>query len=140
MSDNATKKGEEMAQTLRFSATFGVVAGYGHSNENLTPAAAQSIVAEAWQKAAAVVFADRGIYVSSVVVPSKTVYHTDWGCPVGGEVTAAVSGEANPEFTPDMAAWKEAVVAVAKLVKAELQQSTVSLTFSQVDDFVYLAD
>jgi len=127
-------------KTLNFSATFGVVAGYGHSNEDLTPALAQSIVAEKWQEAAAVIFTERNIYISSLVIPSKTVYHTDWGCPVGGEITAVVTGEANPEFTPDIAAWKEAVIAVVKLVKAELQQSTVSLTFSQVDDFVYLAD
>ena len=124
--------------TVKFSATIGVVAGYGHENEVAKPA--DAIVAEAWQKAAAAVFADTGIYISAVVEPSKVVYHTDWGCPVGGEVAATVSSTANPAFVQDLAAWKKAVLSVVKLVKSELQQSTVAVEFASVDDFVYLAD
>jgi len=127
-----------MAATMSFSATIGVVEGYHHKNDGVSSAA--EIVAAEWQKAAAVVFTRTGIYISGVVVDSKTVYHTDWGCPVGGETTATVSGEANPAFTQDLAAWKEAVVAVVKEVKASLKQSTVAVSFRQVDDFVYLAD
>ena len=124
--------------TAKFFATFGVVAGYGHENKVAKPA--DAIVAEAWQKAAATVFADTGIYVSAVVEPSKVVYHADWGCPVGGEVAATVSGVANPAFVQDLAAWKKAVLSVVKLVKSELQQSTVAVEFVSIDDFVYLAD
>jgi len=128
-----------MAKTVKFFATFGVVAGYHHEN-GVTPATAADMVAEAWQEAAADHFAAAGIYISAVVEPSKTVYHTDWGCPVGGEVTATVSGTANPAFVQDMAAWKQAVLTVVKAVKAKLQQSTVAVEFVEVNDFVYLAD
>ena len=124
--------------TVKFFATIGVVAGYGHENEVAKPA--DTIVAEAWQKAAAAVFADTGIYVSAVVEPSRVVYHTDWGCPVGGEVAATASGTANPAFIQDLADWKKAVLSVIKLIKSELQQSTVAVEFVTVDDFVYLTD
>jgi len=83
-----------MAKTIKFSVVVGVVAGYGHNNEVEN---AVNIVAEAWQKAAADYFATTGIYPSGVVTPGKVVYHTDWGCPVGGEVVAVVSGSANPQ-------------------------------------------
>ena len=127
-----------MAKTIKFSIAIGVVAGYGHNNE--VGESAVDIVAKAWQKAAADYFATTGVYPSGVVTPGKVVYHTDWGCPAGGETVAVISGSANPQFTEDMAAWKEAVIAVAKAVKAELQQTTVSIEFQEVEDFVYLSD
>ena len=127
-----------MAKTIKFSVVVGVVAGYGHNNE--VESDATEIVAKVWQKAAAEYFAATNIYVSGVVTPGKVVYHTDWGCPVGGEVVAVVSGSANPQFTEDLEAWKQAVIAVAKAVKTELKQSTISVEFQEVEDFVYLND
>ncbi len=125
-------------KTLKFTATFGVVAGYGHNNDNEANAA--SLVAKTWQKAAAEMFAAKGIYVSAVVNESKTVYHESWGCPKGGEKTATVSGEANPAFVQDTTKWKQAVIEVCSLVKKELKQSTVAVSFSEVDDFIYLTN
>lgn len=31
-------------------------------------------------------------YVGAVITPAKTVYHTEWGCPVGGENTVLITG------------------------------------------------
>jgi len=124
-----------MKEVNSFSATIGVVAGYGHSNE-VTDAA--KIVADVWQKKSAEVHESTGIYISAVVSPSLTVYGTNWGCPVGGERTATVSGSANPAFVQDLDAWKQTVLTVVKAVKAELQQSTVVVEFSELNDFVYL--
>lgn len=127
-----------MAKSISFKATFGINAGYGHDNANNGSAAA--VVAKAWQEVAAEVFAATEIYISAVVGSSLTVYHTDWGCPEGGETTAAVHGEANPAFTENTEAWKEAVIEVCRLVKERLEQSTVAVSFSSVDDFVYLTN
>jgi hypothetical protein len=126
-----------MAKTIEFKATIGVVEGYGHDNEGAVDATA--IVAKVWQDAAKREFEANGIYVSASVSPSKVVYHTDWGCPVGGEVAATVAGSANPAFTEDLEAWKQAVLRVVGGVKAELKQTTVVVEFGEVEHH-YLAD
>jgi hypothetical protein len=90
-----------------------------------------------WQEAAANTMATTGIYVSGVVQASACLYHTDWGCPVGGEPTFTVEGSRNPQFCPDESVWVEAVLAVVSAVKQHYQQSTVTVEFSEVKQ-VYL--
>jgi hypothetical protein len=126
-----------MKKTVKFNCIVGINEGYGHFNDRTQ---AREIVAAVWQKAAAEIFEKNGVYISAVVVDSLTVYHTDWGCPSGGEATANVSGEANPSFVNDFEAWKQAVIEVVKLVKKELKQSTVAVSFQEVEEFVYLTD
>ena len=126
-----------MAKTIKFEATIGVVEGYGHDNEGAVDTA--SVVAEVWQKKAGEEFAQSGLYISASVSSSITVYAVDWGCPQGGELTATVSGSANPEFTQDLVAWKQAALRVVGAVKKELRQSTVVVEFSEVEHH-YLAD
>jgi len=124
-------------KSVKFSATIGIVSGYGHNNESNDSAAA--IVAKVWQESAAKIFAETGVYVSATVSESLTVYHTDWGCPVGGEKTATVEGSANPQFVEDVNKWRKIVLKIVKVVKATLQQSTIVVEFSEIDH-VYLAD
>ena len=119
--------------TLNFFATLGVNQGYAHANELET---AVEAVAKEWQKAAAVVFSKSGVYVGAVVKDSKTVYHTEWGCPVGGEVTAEISGVCNPEYTA-VEAYRQAVVATLEKCAVALGQSTTQVVFTE-GDFVYL--
>jgi len=127
-----------MHKTIKFSAVIGVNAGYGHNNEGEQDAV--SIVGKVWQDAAKEVFSADGVYISAVCEPSKTVYNTDWGCPVGGELTVAVYSTANPAFVQDIEAWKQAVIRVVKIVKTQLHQSTVAIEFCEVNDFIYLTD
>ncbi|MEY2641295.1 MAG: hypothetical protein RL150_688 [Candidatus Parcubacteria bacterium] len=117
-------------RTISFSANIGVVAGYGHQNQNEeTPA---DIVGKVWQGIAAEYFRANGVYVGAVIADAKTVYHKDWGCPGGGENTALVTGTCNPHFT-DTTAYKAAVTEVLHLVARQLGQSTTQLTFSEVE-------
>lgn len=88
------------------------------------------------KKNAKKVFEDTGVYISAVISESRTVYHEDWGCPKGGEQTALIIGQCNPNFT-NTVKYKECVISVLKLCKEELKQSTVQLGFSQID-FIYL--
>ena len=122
-----------MKKSLKFFATLGVNQGYGHANEL---ASAIEVVAKEWQKAAAEVYSESGVYVGAVIQDSKTVYHTDWGCPVGGEITATISGEVNPLYT-DINQYKDAVITVLEKVAVALKQSTTQLFFVE-GDFVYL--
>lgn len=122
-----------MKKTISFSATLGVNQGYGHANAEKS---ALQIVSEEWQKAAAEVMASGGVYIGAVVKDSRTVYHTDWGCPVGGEVTAEISGTCNPEYTA-VEAYKSAVIAVLEKCAKTLGQSTTQVVFTD-GDFAYL--
>ena len=123
----------ETKKTISFTATLGVNQGYAHANELET---AVEAVAKEWQKAAALVLSESGVYVGAVIKDSKTVYHTDWGCPVGGEVTAEISGVCNPEYTA-VAAYKEAVVKCLGECAVVLGQSTTQVVFNE-GNFVYL--
>lgn len=122
-----------MEKTIKFFASLGVVAGYGHDNVAIAP---EQTAGEAWQKAAAAVMAASGTYVGAVITPARTVYHTDWGCPVGGEKTVGITGECNPEYT-ELAAYKAAVIETLKQTALALGQSTTQLCFLEAE-FEYL--
>lgn len=122
-----------MKKTIKFFASLGVVAGYGHDNTNEP---AEKIAGSAWQTAAAAVMAASGTYVGAVITPSKTVYHTDWGCPVGGEDTVLITGECNPQYTK-LADYKSAVVETLRQTALALSQSTTQICFLEAE-FEYL--
>jgi len=134
-----------MRTTVKFFASLGVVAGYGHNN---APAnffrrvfcrrqSAELIAGKAWQEAAAAVMAaNGGTYIGAVITPAKTVYHLDWGCPVGGENTVLITGESNPEYT-QLEAYKAAVVETLRQTALALGQSTTQLCFLEAE-FEYL--
>ncbi|MFA6514526.1 MAG: hypothetical protein WCT50_04555 [Patescibacteria group bacterium] len=128
-------------KTIKFFASLGVVAGYGHNNE--TPEPAEVVAGKVWQEiAAAVQQATQsptnkyGTYIGAVISSSKTVYHTDWGCPVGGEDTVFLTGECNPEFT-ELAAYKTAATEVLRQVGVALKQKTTQICFVETE-FEYL--
>lgn len=122
-----------MENSLSFKAVIGVNAGYGHSNETNDVV---RIVAEKWQRVAGTFFKVFGVYVSSIVEEGKVVYSTDWGCPVGGEVTAIVTGTHNREFSEE-SMWRKVVLEVVEQVAQDLEQATATIEFSRTD-LVYL--
>lgn len=117
-------------KTIKFFASLGVVAGYGHDNSSEEPALV--IAGRVWQEVSAAIMAETGVYVSAVLTPAKTVYHTDWGCPVGGENTVLITGDCNPQFT-EVAAYKAAVVETLRRAATALRQSTTQLSFLEVE-------
>ncbi len=121
-------------KTIKFFASLGVISGYGH--DNVTDVNATEIAGNAWQEAAKKVFEDSKTYIGAVISPAKTVYHTEWGCPVGGEVTVAITGECNPTYTA-ADAYKAAVIAVLEGAAKKLGQKTTQITFSEAE-FEYL--
>lgn len=121
-------------KTIKFFASLGVVPGYGH--KNVTDASAIDIAGNAWQEAAAEVMAASGTYVGAVIIPARTVYHKDWGCPAGGEVTVAITGECNPAYTK-ADDYKAAVIETLRQSALALGQSTTQLSFIEAE-FEYL--
>ena len=127
---------------LKFEATFGIAAGYGHSNVDVTEAEAASVVAAAWRQALEAEFASSNILVGAVVSAGRVVYPADFGCPDNGEVVATVCGDANPKFVggegqTSFADFRDAVIRVAEATKNTLQQERVQLSFSDNCGFVY---
>lgn len=122
-------------KTLEFKIVTRVNEGYNHQNEKLNGLA---LISEAWQEIAKKVMSETGLYIPAVANQSKTIYHTDWGCPAGGEDTVTLTGVANPEFVKDLEQWKRVVLVLAKQLKDELKQATLTVEFTEVGDFVYL--
>lgn len=83
----------------------GVVAGYQGEQNTTSPVMAARLVAEALAK----------LGYPTKVAPAVCVYHTDWGCPIGGEAVGA--------FTLSEGIALE----VAEALRKELKQSTLSV-------------
>jgi len=123
---------------LKFEATFGVVAGYGHDN-NGSATDPVALVARAWREALEAEFSATGMLVGATVTAGRVVYPASFGCPEDGEVVATVRGDANPKFVePDkLGDFREAVIRVADATRKALQQERVQLSFSDNSGFVY---
>jgi len=126
-------------KTLSFRLTIGIAEGYFHTLNGVAENALVNKVGELWQKLAANEFNQSGIYVSVIAQPAAVVYHTDWGCPVGGESVVVLSGSANPNFVEDLNAWRNTVIKLARKLKKELNQTTLTIEFFETD-LVYLTD
>lgn len=122
-------------KTNEFSATIGTVAGYQGKDCLSQFKKQENNLEDIWQQKALEIYNQLGVYVSAVIVESKSVYNSEWGCPIGGEPTFTIEGSRNPEFCQNEEQWKDAVVEVVKLVKNHFNQSTVTLNFREVDQY-----
>lgn len=123
-----------MEMTTKMELVIGTAPGYFTENAGASPL---SVFCEAVEKSAAQVMTEVGIYVSTVITPSRVIYSHSWGCPIGGEEVFCVTSTRNPEFAPDEAAWKRACLKLAESLKKEFSQSTVTVEFSEAS-FIYL--
>ena len=127
--------------TVSVTAVIGVTPGYFHANENIADAAAFGTL---YQEVADKVFSDTNMYCGAVVSPCKVIYRTAWGCPVGGENAIRVTADCNPSYDKErapaeyIAAWKEAFLTIVETLMAALDQTTVTVSFSD-GEMVYLS-
>lgn len=125
-------------KTLEFQLTVGVVPGYGHDNPAGRVSPAQQ-VADEWQRISEDLFADYKVYPAGTVVPGRTLYPTEFGCPKGGETTVTVSGLANPHYVDNLDMWRFVVEKAADRLRKKLGQVTAYLSFRRVR-FQYLVE
>lgn len=144
--------------TIKFQASLGIIPGYDHNNEsanfrkdvsmahsmgnydynpNVPARTPTEIVGLVWQEEAKKQFDITGIYAGANIWEGKTVYHTEWGCPNGGEVTVQISGEANPRFIENMDLFKNVVLTVLENCAQILGQTTTQITFT-TGEFHYI--
>jgi hypothetical protein len=119
-------------KTSKFEINFGVNPGYSHQNEvsrNDVPAIFQEVIEDiAWETT---------ITVTGIITSTVTVYRESHGCPLGGEKTVAITGFRNPHYCADDEGWRDAVKRVAIALGQHYEQTTVYLSFSEVN-FDYL--
>lgn len=123
-----------MDTTLRFEIVSGINKGYFHGNDKKE---SLNFVGEIWQRIAKEEFEVSKIYVSAVIKSSKTIYNELWGCPKGGEETVVITGVANKEFVKNVEEWKESVIRLAKELKNELGQSTLTCEFINTELYYF---
>ena len=117
------KSFDEYFNTFRWTMTVGTAAGYASKPRARMP---EEELARLFQRLAAEEMAAGGAYISAVLLPSRVLYHEDWGCPPGGELTYTFSGSCNPAFA-EKDRYLESLRKVAKKLKQELSQATVLL-------------
>ncbi|WP_108670610.1 hypothetical protein [Peribacillus acanthi] len=120
-------------KSVRAVIVLGVNKGYGENIEKNPLLKAST----GWQRIAAQVYKESGIYISAIANESKAIYHTEWDCPVGGEDTVTFTTSANREYVNSLEAWKDAVLTVTKRLKEEFEQYTVTVEFESIT-LVYL--
>lgn len=124
-------------ETDKLTFTIGITEGYFHNNEKFVYYYEyldnSNKFISLLKKCSSKIEKEYGIYISLNIIPSITLYKEEWGCPTDGENTYTISAIRNPYFNPDIPSWRKAAVALVKLLKKELKQSTVIAEFSQVD-------
>jgi len=114
---------DNVYNSIRWVCTAGVNRGYDLSNQEEMPIEA---ITSLYQKIAAQVYDETGVYISAVITPSRIVYHSEWGCPEEGEISYTFSGSCNTEFTT-VDKYKNALMCVMQKLKEALQQVTLLL-------------
>lgn len=115
-------------RTDKFQFTIGVTEGYFHNNENVNIDFIKLV-----DKCARESEKELGIYVAFNIVPTITLYKTEWGCPDGGEKTYTLSAIRNPKFNKDSTAWINACCNVVRKLKTLLKQTTVTIEFDKTN-------
>lgn len=128
-------------KTLEFSATFGFVPGYDHDNateEQMDETLNGFIMA--WRHYAEIAEKLHGVYATCVIYPTKTIYKTEWGCPLDGENTITAEGAFNPLLAAEYhnaATYRSAVEFIVRNMKDHLKQTTVRVIFREVEQTYY---
>ena len=81
-----------------------------------------------WQKYAEEFFNKTSVYVSAIAVFGRAIYHHEWGCPIEGEQCLTFHCTANREFIEDLDMYEKGVLYIAKKLKKEFKQHTITIT------------
>lgn len=120
-----------------YKICFGTVAGYNVDNND---GASIDEVGKQLQVFIAEFQKKTGIYISGTLEPTKVIYATEFGAPVGGEAAYNFNISFNPKFTTQSSLELDGIVEeFATLIKEYYKQSTVSIEASDINYF-YLTD
>lgn len=124
---------------ISWTATMGLVPGYGHDNSPLDIADRRALLASAWSDAMEATLADTGFSVSTVMTDAIVIYPKTGRCPDGGEVAVTLSGSSNPRYVnrDEFEAFMDAVERTVREVQVRMEQTSVRIEFGSILRSVY---
>ena len=124
---------------IGFKVMLGVVEGYGHDNQELTPSEAKTKGERVWGDVVQNVSGMRidpenpeSEYLYNIgesIISAIAVYSTNFGCPEGGEVGIQAEGEM--EEGQDYTLYRMSVQETVKEAMALLKQTTATIEWSK---------
>lgn len=121
----------EKYKGLTAEIALGYNKGYDHINRKMTEIQIANIIDSVELEAEEQEIISQ--YISFVITPAKCLYKQEWGCPSGGENVFVLKATANGKFVKNLDAWKVDVLAIITRLKERLQQSTVTVTFTEAE-------
>ena len=115
-------------KTIQFEAVIGVNEGYFHNNDKDAGTDFNAL----YQQLASDLYIETGVYISAVISSKRVVYHSAWGCPIGGEAVYSIVGTCNPEFC-NSADYKQVVMILLDRLATTLKQTTFTVVWQNVE-------
>lgn len=131
--------GTAKTRAVSWSATMGLIPGYGHDNDPDVVAERKALLIRVWREAMEDTKASTGYTISAVLTDSTVIYPVTGGCPPDGEQAVTLSGSSNPAFVPEpeFEAFMHAVEAAVLHAQSRMEQTSVRIEFSILDRSVY---
>jgi hypothetical protein len=129
---------------IAWTATLGLIPGYGHDNDDAAVAERRILLVEAWSREMERTLLEDNFSVSCVMTDSVVHYPASGRCPKGGEIAVTLSGSSNPRYVPSdrFEAFMDAVESTVKAVQTAMEQTSCRIeftpllrsTYSRLDD------
>jgi len=126
--------------TLSATAEISVTPGYFHENQKDIDIGKFGTL---YQEIADRIYNETNMYCGAIISTCKVLYRTQWGCPAGGENGVYITADCNPSYDSEKPAeeyiplWKETLVSILEALMVELDQTTVTVRFSD-NELIYL--
>lgn len=114
--------------SVHWSITIGVNQGYDLENQ---VDVGLDTIATVYREAMEAIHEQTDVYISGVILPSRVVYSTRFGCPESGEIAYTIQGSRNPEFV-DTESYLRALRLLIRELRSRLAQTTVMLEITPV--------
>ena len=121
-------------QAIGWSATMGLIPGYGHANDAVTLVLRRKRLLDAWNEAMDACQNETRFSISCVMTEATVLYPESGGCPVGGEKAIALNGSSNPKYVKphEFEAFMDAVETVVKQVQERMEQTSCRIEFTPI--------
>jgi hypothetical protein len=121
-----------------WTATIGLVPGYGHGNAGVDLAERRRLLVEQWFASMRRTHDETDLVISAVLSESVVLYPHN-SCPDGGEVAMTLTGSSNPtHVAPErLDDFMAAVETTVRRVQEAMEQRTVRLEFHRIERSIY---
>lgn len=126
-------------QAIGWSATMGLIPGYGHDNDPDTLSRRRDVLVELWNEAMEACHRDTRFSISCVMTDATVLYPQAGGCPEGGERAIMLTGSSNPKYVKphEFEAFMAAVERVVRQVQVGMEQTSCRIEFTRILRSVY---